>query len=161
MHSCEGIQGLETPNGVENLLGHLRTHFEPIEVFKRGRIVDDFVNDFERQPGEEIRNYDTRFNMLLRRFVAVAGQMNPLIKAHVFLRKANLSAEKSQIVSAAMSRHEYEPLRDAMLTAIPRAGALRRVFPCIENSQERTLPKLWRPRTKSSSSRQMRLPMTS
>ena len=24
-----------------------------------------------------------------------------------------------------MSRYEYEPLRDAMLTAIPRAGALR------------------------------------
>ena len=52
--------------------------------------------------------------------------MNPLIKAHVFLRKADLSAEKqSQIVSSAMSGYEYEPLRDAMLTAIPRAGALR------------------------------------
>ena len=64
--------------------------------------------------------------LLLRRFEAVAGQVNLLIKAHVFLRMANLSAEKqSQIVSAAMSRHEYEPLRDAMLTAIPRAGALR------------------------------------
>ena len=37
-----------------------------------------------------------------------------------------MSAEKqSQIVSAAMSRYEHEPLRDAMLTAMPRAGALR------------------------------------
>ena len=124
--SCEGIQDLETPNGVENLLDHLRTHFEPIEVFRRGGIVDDFVSDFERQPGDEIRDYDTRFNILLRRFEAVSGQVNPLIKAHVFLRKANLSAEKqSQIVSAARSRHEYEPLGDATLTAIPRAGALR------------------------------------
>ena len=52
--SCEGTQDLETPDGVENLLDHLRTHFEPIEVFRRGRIVDDFVYDFERQPGEEI-----------------------------------------------------------------------------------------------------------
>ena len=74
----------------------------------------------------EIRDYDTRFNILLRRFEAVAGQANPLIKAHVFLRKANLSAEKqSQIVSAAVSRYEYEPRRDAMLTEIPGAGALR------------------------------------
>ena len=32
--SCEGIHDLETPNGVENLLDHLRTHFEPIEVFR-------------------------------------------------------------------------------------------------------------------------------
>ena len=124
--SCEGIQDLETPNCVENLLDHLRTHSGPIEVFRRGRIVDDFVYDFERQPGEEIRDYDTRFNILLRRFEAVAGQVNLLIRAHVFLRKANLSSEKqSQIVSAAMSRYEYQPLRDATLTAIPRAGALR------------------------------------
>ena len=56
--------------------------------------------------------------------------MNPLSKARVFLRKANLSAEKqSQIVSAATSRYEYEPLRDAMLTAILRAGALRGSVP--------------------------------
>ena len=95
--SREGNQDLETPNGVENLLDHSRTHVD-----------------------------DTRFNILLRRCEAVAGQVNPLIKAHVFLRKANLSAWKqSQIASAAMSRYEYEPLRDATLTAIPRAGALR------------------------------------
>ena len=132
--SCEGIQDLETPDGVENLLDHLRTHFKPIEVIRRGRIVNGFVYDFERQPGEEIRDFDTRFIILLRRFEAVAGQVNPLIEAHVFLRKPNLSAEKqSQIVSAAMSRYEYEPLRDAMLAAIPRAGALRRVVPSHRN----------------------------
>ena len=67
---------------------------------------------------------------MLRRFEAVVGQATPLIKAHVFLRKTNLSAEKqSQIVSAAISRYESEPLRDAMLTAIPRAGALRGSVP--------------------------------
>ena len=58
----------------ENLLDHLRTHFEPTEVFRRGRIVDDFVYDFERQPGEEIMDYVTRFNISLRRFEAVAEQ---------------------------------------------------------------------------------------
>ena len=71
------LKDLETPTGVENLLDHLRTHFEPIEVFTRERIVDHFVYDFERQPGEEIRDYDTRFNILLRRFEAVAGPVNP------------------------------------------------------------------------------------
>ena len=50
--------------------------------------MDDFVCDFERQPGEEIMDYDTRFNSLLRCFEAVAGQVNPLIKAHVILRRA-------------------------------------------------------------------------
>ena len=33
--------------------------------------------------------------MLLRRFEAVAGQVNPLIKAHVFLRKANCQLRNS------------------------------------------------------------------
>ena len=84
------------------------------------------VYDIERQPGEEIRDHDTGFNILLRRFQAVAGQVNPLIKAHVFLRKANLSAEKqSQIVSATMSRYEYEPVRDEL-------ALCKEVFPCLE-----------------------------
>ena len=30
--------------------GHI---FQLMEVFRRGRSVDDFVHDFERQPGEE------------------------------------------------------------------------------------------------------------
>ena len=77
--SCEGTKDLETPTGVESLLDHLRMHFEPMDVFRQGRVVDDFVRDFERQPGEEVK--------------------------------------------------EYEPLRDAMLAAIPRAGALRGGFP--------------------------------
>ena len=130
--SCEGIQDLETPNGVENFAGSLEGHIcEPIEVFRQGQDCGRLPSVmFERQPGEEIRDYDPRFNTLLRRFEAVAGQVNPLIKAHVFLRKANLSAEtQSQIVSAALSRYEYEPLRDAMLTASPRAGALRGSVP--------------------------------
>ena len=49
---------------VENLLDHLRTHIERIEVFRRGRIVDDFVFDFVREPGEEIEDYDTKFNIV-------------------------------------------------------------------------------------------------
>ena len=114
--SCEGIQDFETPNGVENLLDHLRTHFEPIEVFRRGRVVDDLVCYFERQPGEEITDHDTRCNILLRRFEAVAGQVNPLIKAHVFLRKANLSAEKQpQIVSRCASKSVFCCVRSTEL----------------------------------------------
>ena len=52
--------------------------------------MDDFVYDFEREPGEEIMDYVTRFSILLRRFEAVAGQVNPLVQAHVFSRKAKI-----------------------------------------------------------------------
>ena len=101
--------GVRSPVGapdnwaVRDVLTKERVQMGPILLMfgldpRRGRIVDDFVYVLERQSGEEIRDYDTRFNILLRRFEAVAGQVNPLIKAHVILRKANVSAEKqSQI----------------------------------------------------------------
>ena len=38
----EGIQDWETPNGVENLLDHLRIHFEPTDVFREGRLRRGF-----------------------------------------------------------------------------------------------------------------------
>ena len=62
---CEVIQDLETPNGVEDLLCHLRRHFEPIDVFRQGRVVDDFVGDFERQLGEEAEEYKPRRDAML------------------------------------------------------------------------------------------------
>ena len=49
---CEGIRDWQTPKGVEILLDHLRRYFEPIDVSRQGGVVDDFVWDFERQPGE-------------------------------------------------------------------------------------------------------------
>ena len=57
------MQDLHTPNGVEDLLDHSRTHFEPIVVFRRGRMT------WSVKPTEEIREYDTRFNMLLRQWL--------------------------------------------------------------------------------------------
>ena len=112
--SCEGIQDLETPDGVENLLHHLRLHFEPTEVFRQGRVVDDFVCDFERQPGEEIK--------------------------------------------------EYEPLRDAMLTAIPQARAVRGDVPLHRKEPGAYSAQVVEAQNEedeeSTSSRKMRLPMT-
>ena len=50
---CQGIHDRETPKGVENLFDHLRMYFEPIDVFRQGGVVDDFVGDFEREEVEE------------------------------------------------------------------------------------------------------------
>ena len=77
--SCEGIQDLETPNGVENLLDYLRTRFEPIEVFS-GRLVDDIVYDFERQQGEEIRKYEPRDAVLP--VIPGAGALQGVVPLH-------------------------------------------------------------------------------
>ena len=73
---------------------------------------------FESQAGEWIRYSRLDSTSSSRRYEGVTGLANPLIKAHVFLCVAKMSAvEQSQIVSAASSRCENEPLRDAMLAA--------------------------------------------
>ena len=48
---CEEIQDWEAPKGVENVLDRLRTHFEPIEVFGRGIVVDGSVLRFRASAG--------------------------------------------------------------------------------------------------------------
>ena len=60
---CEGIQDWETPQGVENLLDHLRRYFEPIDVSRQGGVLDDFVVDFERQLGEVVEYAPRRDTM--------------------------------------------------------------------------------------------------
>ena len=52
--SCEILGDLETSKGVKILLDHLRWHFAPIDVFRHGKVADDFISDFERQPDEEV-----------------------------------------------------------------------------------------------------------
>ena len=104
------VASLSVPDGVALLMAHLRKKFEPIEVLRIGRIVDDFLYEFERRNGEEMQEYDMRFTNLLARFEGVAGKVNPVIKAHVFLKRARLPAQvESQVVSAALNKYEYEP----------------------------------------------------
>jgi len=46
------VASLSVPDGVALLMAHLRKKFEPIEVLRIGRIVDDFLYEFERRNGE-------------------------------------------------------------------------------------------------------------
>ena len=74
-------------------LDHLRTHFEPIKVFRRGRIVDDFVYDFERQPGEErkeLRHEIQNFVETLRGSGWTSESRDE--KAHVFFETCQLTS---------------------------------------------------------------------
>ena len=52
-------------------------HFEPIDVFRLGRVVDDFVGDLERQRGEEGEESEPR-----RRFLkpALCGEVFPCVE---------------------------------------------------------------------------------
>ena len=74
---------------------HLRMHFEPIDVFRRGRIVDDFVGDFERQPGEEVEEYAPR-----RDAMPTAVPQARALRGSVPLRRKQSGAYPAQVGEA-------------------------------------------------------------
>ena len=116
--SPEGIQDLETPNGVENLLDHLRLHFEPIEVFRRGRVVDDFVSDFERQPGEEIKEYEP-----LKDATLTAIPQARSLRGSVLLYRKQSGAYSAQVVEAQDEEDEGEHVLEANEPSVDALGA--------------------------------------
>ena len=92
---CQGIHDRETPKGVENLLDHLRMYFEPIDVFRQGGVVDDFVGDFERQPGEEVEEYPPRGDAM-----PTAVPQARALRGDAPLRREQSGAYPAQVVEA-------------------------------------------------------------
>ncbi len=79
---------LQQWDAVEKLMRHLKGRFEMIENLRVGREFDDFIYEFTRPRGCEIREYDSLFRKHLARVESIVGPFNPVTKAHVFLRKA-------------------------------------------------------------------------
>lgn len=119
---------LEHRDGVERLLAFLKSKYRPVQILHIGKTCDELLYGFARQPREEMVEYDNKFQATLRRVEQVAGfEVPPVLKAHMFLRKANLpSSVQSQIVSAAGGNYDYEALRDQVLAAVPRVSILER-----------------------------------
>ena len=89
-------------------------------------MVDGFVEELKRNRGEEIRDFDTRFEAKLVEVEALIGKLNPFLRAHYFLRKLDVGgAIESQIITGAMNKYEYEALRDSAISCLPRMSMLR------------------------------------
>ena len=53
-------------DGVARLLSYLEAKYEPKEAVKVGSAIDEFIERLERRPGEEIRDFDTRFESKMK-----------------------------------------------------------------------------------------------
>ena len=72
-----------------------------------GRIIDDFFYKFERANGEEIADFDTRFESGLRELEAAVGTLNQVLVAHLFLKKLRLPGDKeSQVITGAFNKYQ-------------------------------------------------------
>ena len=118
---------LKTDDGVKKLMDFLSSKFEPREAVRVGRVMDEYTEKFKREFGEEIQEFDTKFESRTRELEEVVGvQLPPLLKAHYFLKKLGLPPEKeSQIITGALNRYEYEALRDSAMASIPNVKMLR------------------------------------
>ena len=93
--SSGGTQDWETPKDVEILLDHLRRYFEPIDVYRQGGVVADFVGDYERQQGEEVEEYAPR-----RDAMPTAVPQARALRRGVPLRRKQPGAYSAQVVEA-------------------------------------------------------------
>ncbi len=91
-----------------------------------GKICDDFLAILTRKPGEDILDFDARFESALRETEHAVGILNPTLKAHLFLKKLKLPGDKeSQVITGAMNKYQYEALRDSAAACITRVSILR------------------------------------
>ena len=71
------VTALQTNDGVDQLIEHLRLRFEMIENLRVGRELDDFIYEFARPRSCEILEYDSLFRTHLARVEAIVGSSNP------------------------------------------------------------------------------------
>ena len=113
-------------DGVQVLLKFLRGKYEPMEAIRVGRLCDGFLHELARRNGEEIMDFDTRFESALRELENAIGAINAVLVAHLFLKKLRLPGDKeSQVTTGALNKYEYAALRDSAAACIPRAAMLR------------------------------------
>ena len=118
---------LKTEEGAQTLINYLKDKYEPIEHRKVGKIMDDFMFSFDRKYEEEIQDYDTRFDKELSRAEAAAGQLSPMWKAHLYLKKMKLGPEKESLVlTGALGKYTIPALRAAALSVFPSMSSFRR-----------------------------------
>ena len=82
--------------------------------------MDEFLDDFRRDSGQEIVDYNREWDKESRKAEKVAGELAKTWKAHLYVKKMRLTPELvSRLLSAAHGVWEVEPLKKAALITFP------------------------------------------
>ena len=82
---------LKTMASIEKFKAHIVEVYEPIEDYRIGKIMDTFLDDFQRKNDQEIIDYNLAWWRQLLEVEKVAGELQPKWKAHLYLKKMRLS----------------------------------------------------------------------
>ena len=94
--------------------------YEPIEDYRVGKIMDEFLDDFWRKKDQEIIDYNLAWERELSKAEKVAGELTPTWKAHLYFKKMKLSsAQRTHVLTGTMGQYTVEALSKAALVIFP------------------------------------------
>ena len=120
--ACEKLEHIEVvdlqvEDGVERFKQHVINAYEPIEDYRVGKLMDEFLDEFIRKRGQEIVEFNTAWHRELTTAEKVAGELTGKRNAHLYLKKLRLSqTQKSQVLTGALGQYTVEALQKAALT---------------------------------------------
>ena len=111
---------LKVLNSIEKFKEHIVEVYEPIEDYRIGKIMDHFLDDFQRKNDQEIIDYNLAWQRELFKVTKVAGELQGKWMAHLYLKKMRLSTlQKSQVLTGALGNYTVEALSKAALHTYP------------------------------------------
>ena len=121
-HKLENVkpEHLEFPDSVDRFKLCIINAYEPIEDYRVGKIMDQFLEDFSRKKNQEILDFNRAWEMELDQAQKVAGELTPKWQAHLYLKKIRLpSSAKSQVLTGTLGEYSVKAMMKAALTTFP------------------------------------------
>jgi len=118
----ENIDGstLKTEDSIERFKKCIVEVYEPIEDYRIGKIMDEFLDNFARKNDQEIVDYNLAWAREVLKVEKVAGELQEKWKAHLYLKKMRLQAlQKTQVLTGALGTYTVDALSRAALTTFP------------------------------------------
>ena len=104
-------ESLRCEDGVERLKQHIVNVYEPIEDYRVGKVMDDFLEDFGRKKGQEILDYNLAWDKEVAKAEKVAGELTEKWKAHLYLKKMKLPVmAKTQVLTGSLGKYRLNSL---------------------------------------------------
>jgi len=119
------VATLQCDNGIDIFKEAIVAAYEPIEDYRVGKIMDEFLDDFSRKRDQEIVDYTRCWFTEINKVEKVAGELVGKWKAHLYLKKMRLSPyQKTQLLTASLGDYTVESLEKAALRTFPNVKEL-------------------------------------
>ena len=98
-------------NGIEIFKKLLDQAYEPIEEFRVGKVMDDFIYRFYRKRDQDMSVYKHAWEKEILRVSEVVGELNARWKTHLWLSKSGLNHDqRTKLLVATLGKFDLEQM---------------------------------------------------